>query len=353
MCDECKVWFQQKTSGAIPGAKSENEKQNSRINGFSKQKSTGQNAGKETFETEVSNKKKNVNMNSKIIGISAAIILVIVLTAVIFSLGNEKSAENTETDGIYEKNDEINQNDVGAESDADTGKVDEEVMALNQIYSNQIKSYSDLDSFRFVSVDGNTFYYLDEQLVEIDVKNRQESEGYSGEYYFNNGTLYYANIYKSSNAANELYFDNDILIRWKDVDGTNHDKEYDSAAFNEWYDYQTEAYDLFFMYENQEGVENDKSDEFVFPNSDTEYLSESDLTGLSAWEIRVGRNEIMARHGRRFRDEELQNYFNSCPWYSGTMDPETFDHQYDTILNQYEKENADLIKEYENKLENN
>ena len=29
---------------------------------------------------------------------------------------------------------------------------------------------------------------------------------------------------------------------------------------------------------------------------------------------------VYARHGRRFKDPALQNYFNSLPWYSPTRD---------------------------------
>jgi hypothetical protein len=95
--------------------------------------------------------------------------------------------------------------------------------------------------------------------------------------------------------------------------------------------------------------EEDWESEYIFPYSDSEYLTEDDLEGLSAWQLRIGRNEIMARHGRRFNDESLQEYFDSCSWYEGTREPEEFDSQYDSLLNKYEKKNASLIKEYENR----
>lgn len=96
----------------------------------------------------------------------------------------------------------------------------------------------------------------------------------------------------------------------------------------------------------EEYYESDIS-EYILPNSDSEYISKSDLEGLSQWEARVARNEIMARHGRIFRDQELQEYFNGCSWYSGTVEPDDFDENYDENLNEYEKKNVTTIKNYE------
>ena len=81
---------------------------------------------------------------------------------------------------------------------------------------------------------------------------------------------------------------------------------------------------------------------YILPDSNTRYLTREDLAGLSAEECRIARNEIYARHGRRFKDEELQNYFNGKDWYAGTMDDVT-----DDMLNEYELANRDLIVAYE------
>ena len=62
--------------------------------------------------------------------------------------------------------------------------------------------------------------------------------------------------------------------------------------------------------------------------------------------LRLGRNEIYARHGRRFLDEEIQSYFDSMPWYEGTIEPEDFK---ESVLNKYEKRNLQKIKLYESR----
>ena len=40
----------------------------------------------------------------------------------------------------------------------------------------------------------------------------------------------------------------------------------------------------------------------------------------------------------------MQAYFDACDWYQGTIEPEDFD---ESVLNDYEKANRDLIVQYE------
>jgi YARHG domain/TIR domain len=75
---------------------------------------------------------------------------------------------------------------------------------------------------------------------------------------------------------------------------------------------------------------------FIFPDSDRRYLSEADLAGLSAVELRVARNEIFARHGRFFKDQTLANYFSQFSWYQpGAVE---------VTISQLEATNVDAIK---------
>ena len=87
--------------------------------------------------------------------------------------------------------------------------------------------------------------------------------------------------------------------------------------------------------------------DYVLADSSSTYLSESDLVGLSAQELKIARNEIYARHGRTFNDSELQAYFDSCSWYSGTVSPDDFDTD---VLNEYELENLSTIRAYESEM---
>ena len=83
---------------------------------------------------------------------------------------------------------------------------------------------------------------------------------------------------------------------------------------------------------------------YIFYDSDTRYLTNEDLKGLSSWELRIARNEIYARRGRLFNDPSLQNYFDSCSWYNGYISPNSFN---ENSLNKIEQYNVKLIKKYE------
>lgn len=83
---------------------------------------------------------------------------------------------------------------------------------------------------------------------------------------------------------------------------------------------------------------------FVLPGSDTKYITKKDLEGFTAEQCRLARNEIYARHGRKFADKALQEYFDSKHWYIPLIEPEDFT---ENMLNDYEKANRDLIIEYE------
>ena len=84
----------------------------------------------------------------------------------------------------------------------------------------------------------------------------------------------------------------------------------------------------------------------LIPDSDSKKLTEDDLKGLSKEDLRIARNEIYARHGRKFADKELQDHFNQKEWYSPKYDASEFS---DSMLNEYEIYNLDLIGKYEKK----
>lgn len=70
----------------------------------------------------------------------------------------------------------------------------------------------------------------------------------------------------------------------------------------------------------------------------TDPLSDETLGELFAEDLRVLRNEIYARHGRVFRDKNLQQYFETQAWY--TPDPEFKDE----MLSEVESENLKKIR---------
>ena len=83
---------------------------------------------------------------------------------------------------------------------------------------------------------------------------------------------------------------------------------------------------------------------YIFPDSAQRYMSEEELHDLPLQLINYGKNEIYARHGRRFRSQELQAYFDGQSWYSGSISPDEFD---ENSLNEYERINAHMINDFE------
>lgn len=107
------------------------------------------------------------------------------------------------------------------------------------------------------------------------------------------------------------------------------------------YEYEEERLNDYPEYEYEEER---SSDYYILPTSSYAYLTEYDLYGLSSEELRLARNEIYARHGRVFKDEDLQEYFNHMRWYQELpKKKEVSDYE----LNDYEKENIQLIKSFE------
>lgn len=86
------------------------------------------------------------------------------------------------------------------------------------------------------------------------------------------------------------------------------------------------------------------SSDYILPGSDTTLISYDTLRALSNDQLRLARNEIYARHGRRFDDAQLQAYFDGKSWYHGTIAPEDFDAN---VLSKVELQNIDRIKEVE------
>ncbi|WP_186294338.1 caspase family protein [Bradyrhizobium guangdongense] len=79
--------------------------------------------------------------------------------------------------------------------------------------------------------------------------------------------------------------------------------------------------------------------DFIFPDSDRIRLTRDMLSGLSATQLRIARNEIYARRGRYFKDPMLAQYFSRFTWYR----PYTWD----VPLNAVEQANVALIASME------
>ena len=98
--------------------------------------------------------------------------------------------------------------------------------------------------------------------------------------------------------------------------------------------------------QDDEQIEGD----YIFADSNERFLTEEEVYALTKEEMRIARNEIYARLGRKFTDEALQEYFDSKSWYTPIYEAEEFDRMGDDIFNEYEFANKDLISKIESEL---
>lgn len=86
---------------------------------------------------------------------------------------------------------------------------------------------------------------------------------------------------------------------------------------------------------------------YILPDSATKILTANDLKGLSKTQLDLARNEIFARHGRKFKRQDVQSYFETKSWYK--VNP-SYNYSNDFLnLTQIELKNAKFILAYENK----
>ncbi len=86
--------------------------------------------------------------------------------------------------------------------------------------------------------------------------------------------------------------------------------------------------------------------DYIIPDSGTRLISESEIQNLSKEQLGLARNEIYARHGRKFQMEEYQTYFEGKSWYK--VNP-NYDYTNDNNnLNDIELMNVDTILKVEN-----
>ena len=114
----------------------------------------------------------------------------------------------------------------------------------------------------------------------------------------------------------------------------------------EYYPDESKIEDLLENLADAKGDSKALNGDYIIADSASRYLTDADVKDLSLKEINYAKNEIYARHGRKFDSKELQNYFDSKSWYKGTVSPSKFDI---SVFNKYEKKNAEFLsaKEFE------
>ena len=90
------------------------------------------------------------------------------------------------------------------------------------------------------------------------------------------------------------------------------------------------------------------SSDYLYP-SDSQYITDYELSQFTHEEIVLIRNEIYARHGCNFNDPTIRSYFESQSWYYPIdgLNASNFD---SSVLNEYELTNIDTILAYEREM---
>jgi flagellar basal body-associated protein FliL len=86
------------------------------------------------------------------------------------------------------------------------------------------------------------------------------------------------------------------------------------------------------------------SGSYIISDSNTRIISESELTSLTPWQLKVARNEIYARYGRPFVHKDLQCYFDNQGWYHEDLNFT------ESELSTIENKNIATILSYEQKI---
>lgn len=76
--------------------------------------------------------------------------------------------------------------------------------------------------------------------------------------------------------------------------------------------------------------------------TDMEYYKSQDFENEPLLILHLAKNEIYARHGYIFKNEDLNNYYMGQLWYEPSLKPEDFDNG---IFNEYEKANLRVLAE--------
>lgn len=88
------------------------------------------------------------------------------------------------------------------------------------------------------------------------------------------------------------------------------------------------------------------SGDYILPDSATKLYTADELAGLTDYELYLARNEAFAKYGRKFKNDDLTQYFSGKSWYVPTYEPAEFDAM-PTPLNDTERANVDLIRQLE------
>lgn len=128
--------------------------------------------------------------------------------------------------------------------------------------------------------------------------------------------------------------------------GSEKDSKFEDLSGVDLFDLSPEIQETETKEKETEAAEDTRS-EYIFADADIRYLTQEEVDKLSLQAVCYAKNEIYARHGRKFLSTELQEYFNDKSWYQGTVEAEKFS---PSVFNKYESDNIQILVKAEEKL---
>lgn len=308
------------------GAPVENRKeQNKQVTQSQQPESPGQPAAPPPKKKEYSFKlrserEKEFPVSPKVMGIGIAVILAICVMAVLVKSSifqTPDSMDYNEYIGVWQEN--------PSEDVTMVGGVKLEISSING--STMMLSMGFYDG-------GGAYNGIEAKDVGAVIKDGSAYYSFSNDGYGNSG--------------NGVLTFNGRDIKWKSILNKDEPRYYDVVKITNDVAGSGEETKATKETKPAEETSEKKTDgDYVLPDSSGRFLKKKELKGLTSEELRIARNEIMARHGRKFNDPALAAYFESKTWYKGTVDPEVFDSQNVSELNKYELKNIALIQSME------
>lgn len=238
---------------------------------------------------------------------------------------------------------------MGIDDVSDAASTEDEEHHVNQIIGCCSGIVSDIESgaYEKITIATGTVAYYDTDNLKSIIQSGNGGLEYTNSYYYNDNMLIYA-CYESSGTSKVFYFSEGKLIRWgylsSEGDVSQVETINNSNAYFELENSVLAASQRLVGDWNVAIINKNAVREYILEGSDSRYISKSELNGFTKEECRLARNELYARHGRKFEDEELRGYFNQFDWYYPTIESRDFK---ESMLNDYETANRDLIVEYE------
>lgn len=196
---------------------------------------------------------------------------------------------------------------------------------VNNYYSNDGDTYNEINNIYWytmytnllVNPDGVTTvdvssYHNPSDRVTIDTGISSGWWSTKSWYYYGYSTL--DELYKSVVASN--------------ADSYNHEENIDESDVAEETPDEIEEPEM-----GEEGI--------IFPNSSEEIIDKGKIEELTDEELRYAINELYARNGYIFKDDELRAYYEKYDWYEQTVKPDDFSLD---LFNDVEKENLDTMQ---------